>query len=165
MKTKNQEIQEELKANNSFLETTSRKMPYVVPVDFFPENEIELATIIKLKNKSSDEMPYSVPKDYFNNLKINSTITEEAKTRKLPWEWNMSSMAASLIFALLCYSFFTYKKEPTTSLALSTLPTEDIQQYLIQNDVSIENLDRQKSIVPLEDINDEIISEFLNELH
>lgn len=166
MKTNKQEIQEELLENGAFLNNAPKKMPFEIPENYFQENEMELNSIIKLKNISSDEMPYFVPIKYFNTLPeaINAqTLT--SKPKGFTWQWNMSSMAASLIFALLCYSFFTYKKEPTTSLALSTLPTEDIQQYLIQNEVSIENLDKQKSIVSLEDINDEIISEFLNELH
>lgn len=166
MKTNKQEIQEELLENGAFLNNASKKMPFEVPNNYFQENELEINSIIKLKNSSSDEMPFSVPTNYFNTLpEIINAQTITSKPKAFTWHWNMSSMAASLIFALIVYSFFTYKNEPNSAIALSSLPTEDIQQYLLQTDVSLVDLDKHKSNVSIEDINDEIISEFLNELH
>lgn len=121
-------------------------------------NRVEAEEASFLKNEKLKQLPFQVPENYFNELTAvidNRLPTQETKVIKL-WSTNLIRYAASLIIILSAAFFINQRFKSNSDLDLiSQLSDDEVIEYLITDDVMIEEMLAQEEIM------DDVLSDLM----
>ena len=121
-------------------------------------NRVEAEEASFLKNEKLKQLPFQVPENYFDELTTvidNRLPTQEARVIKL-WSTNLFRYAASLIIILSAAFFINQRFKSNSDLDLiSQLSDDEVIEYLITDDVMIEEMLAQEEIM------DDVLSDLM----
>jgi len=139
------DILQELENIGSKLGSYPRRMPYVVPDNYFENFPIQMLTTVRLENnvkQASETNAFEVPENYFEALptRIIASIKkqEKAPSRVISFPGSIRRnirFAAAAIFLLLVGGglFWRFQQPLSLEAKLAALPKDVMTEYVVQS--------------------------------